>query len=346
MRLLAGIRRQLSTLFEIWPFRKRLMRKALVVGIDDYTGAPLHCCVRDANAMESVLSFHEDGSRDFDVNLYENIKTKADLLKGIRELFSGDGDVALLYFAGHGTKVGTDGYLVLPDYSDGNEGVRVSEILEQANKSRFKSKIIVLDCCYSGTVTDPDPNLNHVAPIGKGVVILAACSEEESAKENAAHGVFTQLLLDGLRGGASNILGEVTPSLLFGCIDKMLGPWEQRPLFAANVSRHIVLRKTQPAIDIKLLRQLPRLFPESQSLFSLDPSYEPTNIKGGDHKNQAPYANEVHCKVFADLQALVKVGLVVPVDAQHMYFAAMNSKSCKLTPMGEYYWMLAKKNRL
>ena len=36
-------------------------------------------------------------------------------------------------------------------------------------------------------------------------------------------------------------------------------------------------------------------------------------------------------KVFKDLQKMEGVGLVVPVDEEHMYYAAMNSTACKLT---------------
>lgn len=32
------------------------MRKALVVGIDQYTGCPLHGCCNDADAIANVLS--------------------------------------------------------------------------------------------------------------------------------------------------------------------------------------------------------------------------------------------------------------------------------------------------
>jgi len=45
------------------------------------------------------------------------------------------------------------------------------------------------------------------------------------------------------------------------------------------------------------------------------------------------------------LQLYESVGLVEPVDAEHMYFAAMNSKSCKLTALGLHYWKLAKDKR-
>ena len=40
------------------------------------------------------------------------------------------------------------------------------------------------------------------------------------------------------------------------------------------------------------------------------------------------------------------VNLVVPAGEQHMYWAAMNSKSRKLTPFGKRYWRLGKHNRV
>ena len=46
------------------------------------------------------------------------------------------------------------------------------------------------------------------------------------------------------------------------------------------------------------------------------------------------------------LQKLESVDLVEPVDEEHMYFAAMNSKSCRLTPLGKYYWKLLKDDRI
>jgi hypothetical protein len=36
----------------------------------------------------------------------------------------------------------------------------------------------------------------------------------------------------------------------------------------------------------------------------------------------------------------------VPVDAQHMYDAAQNSRTCQLTASGRYYWRLAKDGRI
>ena len=49
---------------------------------------------------------------------------------------------------------------------------------------------------------------------------------------------------------------------------------------------------------------------------------------------------------FKILQKYNRINLVVPVDAEHMYFAAMNSKSCKLTILGEHYWKLVNKEQI
>lgn len=50
--------------------------------------------------------------------------------------------------------------------------------------------------------------------------------------------------------------------------------------------------------------------------------------------------------IFKHLQKFTSVGLVIPVDEEHMYYAAMNSKSCRLTALGYQYWRLVKEKRL
>ena len=44
--------------------------------------------------------------------------------------------------------------------------------------------------------------------------------------------------------------------------------------------------------------------------------------------------------VFAVLQSYVRVNLVVPVDAPHMWHAAWYEKKCELTKLGRFYWNL------
>ena len=116
-----------------------MANKALVVGINDYPGCPLTGCVGDARAMEKVLARHDDGSKNFDVILRPNIRKKGELRKLIRELFNtGEGEIALFYFSGHGCVAGHDGYIVTPDYEEGDEGISLAEILKEANEADGK----------------------------------------------------------------------------------------------------------------------------------------------------------------------------------------------------------------
>ena len=50
--------------------------------------------------------------------------------------------------------------------------------------------------------------------------------------------------------------------------------------------------------------------------------------------------------VFAILQKYVRVNLVRPVGATHMWHAAMQSKACKLTVLGEHYRKLVEAGRI
>jgi hypothetical protein len=70
--------------------------------------------------------------------------------------------------------------------------------------------------------------------------------------------------------------------------------------------------------------------------FQLDPEYEPKSNNPSPEKT----------KKFAILQKFNRINLVVPTGAEHMYYAAMDSKSCKLTDLGKHYWRLVKKGRL
>ena len=74
------------------------MRKALVVGINEYPSSPLYGCVNDASAFASIIENNGDGSPNFDVRLFTNVATKAELKELIIELFEGDSDTALFIF--------------------------------------------------------------------------------------------------------------------------------------------------------------------------------------------------------------------------------------------------------
>lgn len=322
------------------------MRKALVIGINNYPSAPLKGCINDTSAFGSIVETNGNGSPNFDVRLVTNVSTKAELKGLIRDLFSGNCDTALLYFSGHGFLNDLGGYIVTPDYQPNDEGVSMDEILTLANESGAKDRVIILDCCHSGAFGSPKNTGSKSTHIAEGVSILTASKDDESAVEINGHGLFTNLLLDALQGGASDLRGHITPGSIYAYIDQALGPWEQRPVFKTNISRFTSLRTVVPQVPIEVLRKLIEYFPTATQQFNLDPSFEITNDTNIEHKVVEPYAKKENVSVFKDLQKLESVGLIVPVDEQHMYFAAMNSKSCRLTALGYHYWRLVKDKRI
>ncbi len=322
------------------------MKKALVVGIDEYRTCPLGGCVNDALAIAELLETNGDGSPNFDVRTIPNIPTKADLLDCIEELFSGNADIALFYFSGHGTDVG-GGYLVTPDFHGRDYGVTMMEVLGIANHSTCKNKIIILDCCYSGKFGENAVSDTKDSVLGEGVTIMTASSRNQVSIEDSStgHGVFTELIIQGLKGSAADIGGNITPASLYSFVDQSLGAWEQRPIFKTNISRFLPIRTIEAKVSKATLRKLSKYFPNPTDEYSLDPSYEFTNTPECEHKIIEPYADEYNVQKFKDLQLYESVGLIEPVGTEHMYFAAMENKSCKLTALGLHYWRLAKDKR-
>ncbi|MDM8212220.1 caspase family protein [Mediterraneibacter glycyrrhizinilyticus] len=322
------------------------MKKALVVGIDEYPTCPLSGCVNDALAISELLETNGDGSPNFDVRTIPNVSTKSDLLDSVEELFAGDADIALFYFSGHGADIG-GGYLVTPDFHGRDLGVTMMEVLGIANRSKCKNKIIILDCCYSGKFGENSVSDTKDSVLGEGVTIMTASSRSQVSIENTltGHGVFTELLIQGLKGSAADIGGNITPASLYSFVDQSLGAWEQRPIFKTNISRFLPIRTIEAKVPKAILRKISSYFPNPTDEYNLNPSYEFTNTPDCEHIVIEPYADEANIQKFKELQLFESVGLIEPVGTEHMYFAAMESKSCKLTALGLHYWRLAKDKR-
>jgi hypothetical protein len=221
------------------------MRRALIVGIDNYPNSPLNGCVGDANAVASVLARHGDGSPNFGIKLMtapSDSVTRAELRAAIEKVFAGSCDIALFYFSGHGLVKSTGGYLVTQDARKYEEGISMNDILELANKSEAKDKVILLDCCYSGGLGSPSTFGGGTAFLSEGLSILTASRDSETALMAGGKSVFTALVVDALHGGAADLRGEITPGSIYAHVDQALGPWDQRPIFKTNVTRFTSLR--------------------------------------------------------------------------------------------------------
>ena len=189
------------------------MRKALVVGVDYYRNfEQLKGCVNDASSVAKVLERHHDGSVNFATpkllvatDNYSPV-LRDELRRSVKELFEGESDIAMLYFAGHGHVEETGGFLCASDCRTGDEGLSLNDIMTWAAASKAKNKIIVLDSCHSGIAGTPTAR-KGASEIGEGMTILTASTAEQYAYEgvNGAPGVFTNLFVDALGGAAANI---------------------------------------------------------------------------------------------------------------------------------------------
>lgn len=324
------------------------MKKALIVGINYYQhSSPLFGCVDDAHAVKAILGRHDGGAVNFDCKLLTGTGPADCVNRGvlkdlIEDLFKTEAEIALFYFAGHGHIEPTGGYLLTTDSRRGDEGVSLSEILTLANKSPAKNKVIVLDSCHSGIAGSP-PSEGQLASLAEGLTILTASTKEQYATEENGRGIFTTLFVDALNGSAANLTGDITPGSVYAHIDQSLGSWEQRPVFKTNVRQFVSLRKAAPPIPISDLHRITEFFPSPGFEFPLDPTYEP-EMKGRDLGMPAPIPENT--RTFAILQKYNRLNLLVPVDTPHMWNAAMESKSCRLTALGEHYRRLVEKNRI
>lgn len=324
------------------------MKRALIVGLNDYPGMPLGGCVNDAEAMDKMLKRNGDDSVNFDIRLSTSAAavTLGQLRSQVKALFATPAEVALFYFAGHGTVDDGQAYICTSDCTQDMPGLRMEDLMQQADNAadKIRNRIILLDCCFAGNASNRSIFSKTVsnALLSHGTTILTASRENETSQEINGHGVFTYLMLDALRGGAADILGRITPAGVYSHIDQSLGAWDQRPLFKSHVDSFLILREMPPKVSLAALKALPTLFPTPDSQYPLTPDHEHTNQDGTPRTDGNPKLQAE----FLTLQSCNRVGLVTPIGEEHMYWAAINSKACQLTPLGKHYWRLAANGRL
>ena len=134
--------------------RQTINRRALVLGETSTRAVP----IEDVNTMEKVFS-----NQNFSKVVRFPDKTKSEIIAKMQELFksSSESDVNYLYLTCHG---GEDGTIAIGSDKTSFSGWELASILKQ-----YKGKFVVmLDCCYSGTIIN----------VGKPNKKVASKSEE------------------------------------------------------------------------------------------------------------------------------------------------------------------------
>ena len=112
------------------------------------------------------------------------------------------------------------------------------------------------------------------------------------------------------------------------------------------IEQSALLRREHRTVSVDQLRELTKHFASPHDRFQLDPSFESERTREQLEDASIPPPDLAHTVVFRLLQECVMANLVRPVDAPHMWHAAMLRKSCELTPLGKYYWRLVADGKL
>jgi Caspase domain len=325
-------------------------RIALIVGIDEYQDqrTKLTAAVNDAIAVKRLLERHADDELNFACALVTSEQTSVTrrvLRARLEQLFAAgaDGDV-LFYFSGHGHLAAEGGVLVTQDGSPGDWGLGMAELMQLATASKARNILLLLDCCHSGALgDDADDPVGARVTLRDNLTILASSRRAEESAEAGAHGHFTNALLDALGGGAADMLGDVTPSAIFRCMERRSGGFGQRPVYKASTTRSFVVRRCPPIIPKANLRKLAGVFPTPDHQFQLDPEYEPENDRG---QTDVPIV-EWKLAIAGLIKSYRDASLLRPCDpSEQLYWAARRSHRVELTAAGKEWWHLVKANRV
>jgi hypothetical protein len=249
-------------------------RVALIIAMDQYKSLPkLAAPTRDANTLKEVLENKDIGR--YDVKVISN-KDHAETIEKISGFCSEGiepGDLLLIYYSGHGI-IDDRKRLYLTAIDTEREknklkvnGISSTIIREILHDCRARKKILILDCCFSGAISEEmDKNyyLEKYFPDDfegeRGLCFLTASSEIEPAYEredgdSEKVSLFTDILVRGLKSGDADANGDydITIDELFSYIEKEIKNKEkeenrhiQEPMKSVLSARGEIIFATKP----------------------------------------------------------------------------------------------------
>lgn len=181
-------------------------RVALVIGNQAYPTMALKNAAQDARDVHAALreiGFVAD-------LLVDATKRQMDMRIGRFVDMLQPGDVALVYYAGHGVQVAGENYLLPVDVETADEAsVRYSSYSASLLHDRIaergvRLKIMILDACRNNPFRSSRSASQGLAPmtaVGRGTFIAFATGPGGTADDNlpARNGLFTAALLEALR---------------------------------------------------------------------------------------------------------------------------------------------------
>lgn len=248
--------KKVSCLFIAFQFSLLLFcqqQRALIIGIDQYAPPPgytpsttagrmdyrnLEGCRNDASAMYSIITSKFGFQTQNIDTLFDNSATRDGILDATKKLLesSNAGDIAFIYYAGHGSEVKNSlsfeldkkDQTIVPSnaWKEGVRDIRDKELSKIFNDFIDKKVklTIIFDCCHSGSISrgpNVSPDKIRFMPMsnwdakdpsrfdipenrqGDDFLIFSAAQSDENAAEQTDdqgihHGAFTLALIEAL----------------------------------------------------------------------------------------------------------------------------------------------------
>lgn len=196
----------------------------LAVGINKYENEALNLNYAKPDAISFGSQMKEQSSSIYSGvvlhQLFDEEASRDRILAKIKELQVqiSPNDVFIFYYAGHGSMVDDDFFLVSANASrlyDNQKmteyGIEASELQQAMLEIKALKQLIIMDACQSGGSVEVlaqrgAPEEKAIAQLSRssGIHVMASAGSEQYASEfeSLGHGLFTYLLLEGLAGGA------------------------------------------------------------------------------------------------------------------------------------------------
>ncbi|MEV0086235.1 FtsK/SpoIIIE domain-containing protein [Saccharopolyspora sp. NPDC050642] len=242
-------------------------RTALLIATSMY-GDPglrqLRAPAGEAEELQQVLL--SQGGFD-QVEVLRN-ESKRQIERGIEEAFqeAGPDDLVLLYLSCHGIK-NDRGQLLFAACNtelDRIESSAVGSVFvqHQLSASQAGTKVVLLDCCYSGAfshglVPKSAEGIDLRQLVGRGTYIMTATSAVEYAYEGneltssdpVPSSLFTRAVLKGIRTGAADIDGDglITGDELYNYVFRELDGQRQTPSRETRMAGDFFIARTASA---------------------------------------------------------------------------------------------------
>lgn len=236
---------------------KKMSTRALVFGVSNYLmdDAPnLPFCKNDIEAISKSLENGLELKREDIITIGESgYVLESDFNNALVRMDSiiSEDDILLFYFSGHGHNLNNQHHLILSDTS-----ICTNDLIKKLEKIPAKSKVIFLDCCYSGNYSIEETvstNVNQMIADfhGKGFAVFSSSNAEQVSYGHPEKpiSIFTGFLCDAFENTVLIKKGKKSLHDIQKLIRVYLDVWnkrnpsqQQNPIFKRNMGGTIFFK--------------------------------------------------------------------------------------------------------